>query len=294
MKSSDIYRQLFSKKLLFITGKGGVGKSTLVYHLAKQATFEFDKEVTVYSVGQSGFYEDKITNRKDRKVLLEGKEVKLFPGATVQVLQTYPSFLEYVHAKVKIPKLLLNLTDHPRIRNVFLAMPGLSQTVLLGKIWYEAQRRAQNNLGSLVIVEAPPLGQAEQFFSINQTVKVLFKMGPFFNDAQHVERALHDPSFCEMVLVTLLDDLPVDETTEYVTTHHNSKLLLRYLICNRVVFAQEHQRQSAPKELLSHPIGGYLYRRESHYFKSVRKLPLSVWAFPDYVDLTQRKLVEMS
>ena len=156
MKQPEIYRQLFSKKLLFVTGKGGVGKSTLVYHLAKQASFEFDKEVTVYSVGQSGFYEDKILNKKDRQALLGGEEVKLFPGATVQVLRTYPSFLEYVHAKVKIPKMLLNLTNHPRIRNVILAIPGLSQTVLLGKIWYEAQHRTQSSSNALVIVEAPP------------------------------------------------------------------------------------------------------------------------------------------
>lgn len=290
----DVYRQLFSKKLLFVTGKGGVGKSTLVYHLAKQAVHEFDKDVTVYSVGQSGFFEDKLVNKNDRKNLLDGKEVKLFPGATVQVLYTFQSFLEYVHYRIKIPRPLLKLANHHWIRNAFLAVPGLSHTILLGKIWFESTKRARQQSSSLVIVEAPPFGQVEQFLSINQKVKTLFRMGPFFEDAKKVEAALTDPDFCEMVLVTLLDDLPVEETTEYVSVHHKPQLLLRYLVCNRVMFEQELTTSKASKKLLSHPIGGFLYKREKTFLSALNKLPLTLVALGDHTDVAHGRLVSLS
>jgi hypothetical protein len=282
--STSIYDRLFSKKMVWVSGKGGVGKSTLVYHLAKQAVVQREMEVLILSVGNAGFFEDLVISERDRKRLLLGEKIKLFPGAHIQVLQNYESFLEFLNSKFKIPKALVGLLRKKWLEQVFLALPGLTPTVLTGKICFEAKRAGTPGLHQWVIVEAPPIGQLQMYLSISKHIKTLFKFGPLHKDAVQMEKMLQNDDLTELLLVTLLDDLPVEETLAYVE-EHPSGLSLHSVVCNRVLFPDLLPQGRATPELKEHPVGYSLWQRELPNYKALKATGLELFAFEDQPNL---------
>ncbi len=267
-----VYEALFSKKILFITGKGGVGKSTVVVHLAKAAEAR-GRRVHIFSLGQSGFYEDTFGVKASQ--LKHG--VLVSNRISAQVLETYATFLEYVHLKMKIPKAILSLLNQKWLEQVFLAIPGLPASVLLGKLWHEVDGRPQDGV---ILVEAPPIGQVEAFFGIYRRLHELFRLGPLHSDAVSVLKMLQDETISEMVLVTLLDELPVDETLSYIKHHRD--VCLRYVICNRVLFPDVLAGSPAAKSLKNHPLGTYLLGREQRNLKKLQHVALEKLLLVDH------------
>lgn len=91
------------------------------------------------------------------------------------------------------------------------AVPGVRDTLVLGKIVYEATRPHWD----LVVVDADPTGRILSRLRAGSTVRGLVSRGPVREEAEWLDRVLADPRHTAAVLVATPEDLPVSEAREF-------------------------------------------------------------------------------
>jgi hypothetical protein len=104
-----------------------------------------------------------------------------------------------------------------RLARYFLRMiPSLSELVVLGKILHEARSRHPDGRArwDLVLVDAPATGHAVQLLRVPSALLDAVPAGPLRHDAEWMERLLVDPVRTAVALVTLPEDMPVNEAIE--------------------------------------------------------------------------------
>ena len=95
--------------------------------------------------------------------------------------------------------------------------PGMRDVLLTGKVMEAAtrERRGGGRLYDAVVLDAPPTGRIARFLNVNTEVAALARMGPVRNQADSVMRLLQSPKTA-VHLVTVLEEMPVQETTDGV------------------------------------------------------------------------------
>jgi anion-transporting ArsA/GET3 family ATPase len=98
---------------------------------------------------------------------------------------------------------------------VATATPGIKDVLILGKVKQLERAAANGSLDAdVIIVDAPAAGHAISFLRSAQGLLDAVKVGPIEAQAREVRDLLADPSRCEVVLVTLPEETPVNELTE--------------------------------------------------------------------------------
>ena len=122
--------------------------------------------------------------------------------------------------------------------------PGIRDVLLIGKV-YEAVRRRQTLHGGrgrrtversvydAVVLDAPPTGRIARFLNVNEEVVGLAKVGPIRNQAERVMGLLRSRQAC-VHLVTVLEEMPVQETVDGVAQLAAAKLPLGGVVVNQV------------------------------------------------------------
>lgn len=192
-----------------VAGKGGVGKTTLTATLARAAADE-GRSVLVISVdGRPGLGE-----------LLGGGPLRYEP----QVLSPAAPGVGEISGRVIRPDaaLLDYLEDHgmQRVARRFVATgavdvlatttPGIRDLLVLGKV----KQLEQAGVADLIVVDAPAAGHAITFLHAARSIQEVVAGGPVRTQADDVLALLSDPARCQVVLVTLPEETPVNELVE--------------------------------------------------------------------------------
>lgn len=189
MSNTEYISDCDRRRLLFVTGKGGVGKSSVAWATALAA------------------------QRRGKKVAVaawkNGQGFPPPPGIDFIELETLACFREYVLSVVKFEKLFNVVFDNPVLRTFVVAAPGLSDTVIAGKIWDLWHKQTYD----LLVVDMPASGHAIQFFQSPHGVNKVFSVGVIHRNLVRIFEMLKDPSV-RLDLVTLPEELPVQETLE--------------------------------------------------------------------------------
>lgn len=116
-----------------------------------------------------------------------------------------------------------------------------------------------------VVMDAPPTGRITRFLNVNDEVAGLAKIGPIHNQAQAVMRVLKSPETA-VHLVTLLEEMPVQETADGIAELRGAKLPVGRIIVNMVrpevldadelEFARAVPRTAVAKSLSTAGLGG--------------------------------------
>ena len=207
MDQSDI----LSKRLLIISGKGGVGKSTVSAALALVAARR-GQRVLVCEV-----------NAKERVSSLLGARTASGPEVTqvqdrIWTVNMKPAdaMREYVVNVVGL-RILYNVVFDNRLMRYFLrAVPGLQELVLIGKTWHHATETLDDGSPrfDLVVLDAPATGHSIGLLRIPQVVLDIAPDGPMRRDTEKVRELLTDPARTAVNLVTLPEEMPATEATE--------------------------------------------------------------------------------
>jgi anion-transporting ArsA/GET3 family ATPase len=200
---------LLDKRLVFVTGKGGVGKSTVSIALGLKAA-AMGKRTIVCEVS---------SQENASRVFKQGEvgfnEVKVSENLWAISIDPDESLREYLLLQLKV-RAMRDLLVRSRIFTYLAAAtPGLQELVTIGKIWELAQPDRKLKKASeydIVIVDAPATGHGVAFLQTPRTFAGIAKVGPMHAQAAELDRYITDHQSTGVALVSLPEEMPVNES----------------------------------------------------------------------------------
>ncbi len=217
---------LLDRKLVFVTGKGGVGKTTVAAGLALLGA-QRGKRTLVCEVDAKGnladFYETAPSG-------FDAREVQ--PGLYAMAMDTERSLDEYLRLFLRVP-VMARLGPLARMFDfVANAAPGVKEILTVGKLCYEVRERRYD----LVVVDASPTGHVVGQLAAPQAINSLVQVGLIRSQTDWMLEILSDPSRTGLVIVATPEEMPVNETIELShRVREETTVDLAAVVVNRVL-----------------------------------------------------------
>ncbi len=202
---------LLDMRLLLVTGKGGVGKTTVCASLALQAAKRGKRVLLV-----------EVAPREHFTRLLgapEGGHTEHPVAENVWALNLDPvlALEEYLQTQLHVRAVVRMIMGNPVFRRLVNVAPGWRDLITLGKVWH-LERQQDPRTGrpkyDIFIVDAPATGQGLGFLRTPQAFVEAVRFGPAKTHSEWVRDLIEDPARTRLILVTLPEELPVNETIE--------------------------------------------------------------------------------
>jgi anion-transporting ArsA/GET3 family ATPase len=201
---------LLDKRLIVVTGKGGVGKTTVAAALGLLAARR-GRRTVVCEVAQ-----------QERLAALFGAheighgEPELAPGLFAVSVVPEEAMHEWLRYQLRSGA-LAGLLGHSRLFHYLTAAaPGVSELVTMGKVWdlAQARRRTKGARYDTVIMDAPATGHALALLRAARTYANVARVGPIARQATQIDAFLRDSSATGVLSVALPEEMPVNETVD--------------------------------------------------------------------------------
>lgn len=202
---SAVFDALAQRQLLIVSGKGGVGRTT-VAALLGLALARRGRRVLVATVG----LDDRLAWMLGQGSLADTPTVA-GPRLHVQRLVPQVCVREYGALVLRSERIAGAVFDSAPIRRLIRTVPGLDDFAVLGKIWHEAVRARSFDV---VVFDGPATGHLRYCLGIPQAILKTVTVGPLPREAQAMQESLEDPAKTQAVLVGLPDRWPLTELGE--------------------------------------------------------------------------------
>jgi anion-transporting ArsA/GET3 family ATPase len=220
---------LLDKRLVFVTGKGGVGKSTVAIALGLLAARQGLRTIVAELASQ-----DRIQGLFDAE-REQFREVELEPGLFTISIDPQQAMEEYLSVKAGALGQALGST---RLFQAFaMATPGMRELLSIGKVWELAQldRRTRGAAPyDLVIVDAPATGHGVGLLRTPRTFADIARVGPIAHQGRTIAATIADPGFTGVIAVATPEEMPVNETLTLADELARDELVLDLVIVNAV------------------------------------------------------------
>ncbi len=203
---------IFDRPLVLVTGKGGVGKSTVAAALGVAAA-DAGRKTLVCEVGE----QSRIARLLDAPPKPLGQEQEVRPGLWTVSVDPDDALKAWL-AKQLGSRSLVNILTRSNLFSYFVAAaPGARELVTATKIWELAQQprwTKHDETYDLVIADLPATGHALGLLRAPKTFTDIARIGPIASQAGAVARSIADPEQTAIVAVTIPGELPVSETLD--------------------------------------------------------------------------------
>ncbi len=219
---------LTNQQLVFVTGKGGVGKSVAAASIAWSEARK-GKRVCLVELGSQSFYESFF---EIRGIAYDPSE--LVPDVHIALFTPEDCLKEYVLHYVKVKQLYEIFFQNKVMRAFLNAAPALAELSILGKLT-GALRGIIKSDYDLFVVDCFSTGHALALFRAPFGLSTVFKSGPLYEQSRDISKILTDPQLTHYVLVTLAEEMPVVETGELISQMRSELKCEPTLICNKLL-----------------------------------------------------------
>jgi anion-transporting ArsA/GET3 family ATPase len=189
---------LLDRRLVLVTGKGGVGKTTVAAALGLAAARR-GKRVVVCEVAE------------------RERLAPVLPDLTTVSVDPEQAKAEWLRYQLKSRTLAGVLGGSSIFQYLTAAAPGLTELVTMGKLWDLAQLepRTEDSAYDLAIVDAPATGHGLAMLRAPSTYASIARVGPVGRHAERIDSFFRDPAQTGVLTVALPEEMPVNETVEF-------------------------------------------------------------------------------
>lgn len=215
---------MLDKRLLIVTGKGGVGKSAVAAALALRAAFDGKRVLVTAMSDDSGLAVHLGVER------LHYRPTHIRSGLDAIAIDRPEALNEYLRVQLGVPR-LAQLGPLARAFDALASTaPGIREVITIGKVLYETRKGSWD----LVVADGPPTGQIASHLQAPATVARLVGAGRVLDQTGWMTRLLSDTTISGLVMVTTAEELPVTETIESFSAIEDS-IGIERVIVNRTL-----------------------------------------------------------
>lgn len=207
------FEELLTKRLIFVSGKGGVGKTTVAALIGTVAAGRKMNTLLV-EMNSAGRVAPLFSAEA-----VPDKEIPVAPYLATLNITPKSCFEEYVLMQIRFKAIYEVFFNNKFVTNFLGAVPGLNEILLLGKIFdLERQERRDASHGKahdLIVVDMPATGHGLSTMEVPHVLQSVVKVGPLHANAVRMNKLFADATRTAFCLVTLAEEMPVCETLEY-------------------------------------------------------------------------------
>jgi anion-transporting ArsA/GET3 family ATPase len=197
------------RRLIVVTGKGGVGKTTVTAALG-QVLRDRGRRVLLFETDPRESLHHLCGTRPS-----DGEAVKVSDGLWHLSLQSRDEIEALVRSRIRVPFMAAAVAASPVFRHFVDAAPGLKELAALGHVLRLVEGRTGPGVDT-VVFDAPATGHGVSLLAAPRLVADVLGEGPAGTLAHEIAAFVGDPAQCAVVVVTLAEEMPVQETIELV------------------------------------------------------------------------------
>jgi anion-transporting ArsA/GET3 family ATPase len=200
---------LLSTRLIFVTGKGGVGKSTVCAGLG-HALAKLGKRTLIVETDTYSAMADLL-----QLPIPDAKTTRVTDKLDVANLSSEEALVEIIQQFVQSERLARGVISNQIAQVFFKAAPAVNEFVLLNRIHkYYQQSEGARPAYDHIVVDLPASGHAITFLNVPNTLHGMMRVGAFAQLTRQVGDLIEDPKRCSIVAICLPEEMPVNETVE--------------------------------------------------------------------------------
>jgi anion-transporting ArsA/GET3 family ATPase len=217
------------RRLILVVGKGGVGRSTVAAALAGQLAAQ-GKKTLLFETNAN----DRFGSYFDKSPVGESV-TQLAPNLYAVNTTPAAALAEYGLMILKF-KSVYEMVFENRVTRAFLrAIPGLDDYALLGKAWFHTKEEKRGKpVWDTVVFDMPASGHSVSMLKIPWVIVDTVPEGPLTRDARTIKELLCDPRRTGAVLVTLAEEMPVNEAIELEQKLTGLGIVPQHIVCNQL------------------------------------------------------------
>lgn len=217
---------LYDRRLLFVTGKGGTGKSTVAAAIASRAA-EQGKSVLACEMDAKGSLAELLGLDRTPGY----NPVRSPAGINVMSMNTEASLREYLRIHLRLPLVTKIGPLAAAFDFVADAAPGVREVLAVGKVCWEVRESHYD----LVVVDAEASGHVVSQLASPRTIADLVPRGPLRDQTSWMLEILDDPDRCGAVIVAQPEELVVTESLALIDRlRRDTKTDVACVVMNRV------------------------------------------------------------